>query len=208
MIPRNLGRTAAVALLLFCLFSDSLSSAADSAVKTPVSTQHPIGSHKNAIGLPNFGEVTRNLFRGGQPESHGYKTLQVMGVKIVVDMRGNTSEQGDVEKLGMRYISIPWNAKSPSNEIIARFLKVIEENPDKKIFVHCHGGVDRTGMAIASYRMAKEGWSPDEAMKEMQLFGFSRFHYLRFPTLVRFEKDFPEHLKTDSAFQQSQGVRR
>jgi protein-tyrosine phosphatase len=65
----------------------------------------------------------------------------------------------------MQYVSIPWHPDSPSDENIARFLKVIEENPDKKVFVHCHAGVDRTGMAIASYRMAKEGWSPDEAMK-------------------------------------------
>ena len=44
-----------------------------------------------------------------------------MGVNIVVDMRGNRSEQSAVEKLGMRYVSIPWNANSPSDEVIARF---------------------------------------------------------------------------------------
>jgi Dual specificity phosphatase, catalytic domain len=72
---------------------------------------------------------------------------------------------GGRRETGMQYVSIPWHPDSPSDENIARFLKVIEENPDKKVFVHCHAGVDRTGMAIASYRMAKEGWSPDEAMK-------------------------------------------
>ena len=56
-----------------------------------------------------------------------------MGVNTVVDMRGNRSEQSAVEKLGMQYVSIPWDARSPSDEIIARFLRVIEENPDKKI---------------------------------------------------------------------------
>lgn len=168
-----------------------------------------MGSHQRAPGLPNFGQVTPNLFRGAQPERNGYRTLQAMGVNIVVDMwGGNRSEQGAVGKLGMRYVSIPWHPDSPSDEIIARFLKVIEENPDKRVFVHCHAGVDRTGMAIASYRMAKEGWSPDEAMKEMQLFGFGGFHHLRLPTLVRFEKDFPEHLKTSSAFQDLQVVKR
>ena len=161
-----------------------------------------MGNHKSAPGLPNFGQVTPNLFRGAQPETDGFKTLQALGVNIVVDMRGNRNERGPVENLGMQYVSIPWDAHSPSDEIIARFLKVIEENPDKKIFVHCHAGVDRTGMAIASYRMAKEGWSPGEAMKEMQFFGFSGFHNLRFPALVRFEKDFPQRLKTSSLFQE------
>jgi len=165
-----------------------------------------MGIRKNAPGLSNFGEITPNLFRGGQPESDGYKTLQAMGVNIVVDMRGNKREQKAVERLGMQYLSMPWHADSPSDEILARFLKVIQDNPDKKIFVHCRIGVDRTGMAIASYRMAKLGWSADEAMQEMQLFGFSRFHHLLLPALVRFEREFPQHLKS-SAFQELQATK-
>lgn len=204
MISLNLNRTAAAALLLFCLFAVTLSYAGDSTPGISASTQHRIGDHKKAPGLPNFGQVTPNLFRGAQPDRHGYRTLQGMGINIVVDMRGDASEQSAVEKLGMQYVAITWNAHSPSDEVIARFLSIVEENPDKKIFVHCHAGVDRTGMAIASYRMAREGWSSNEAMKEMQLFGFNGFHHLRFPALVRFEKEFPEHLKTGSAFQQLQ----
>jgi protein tyrosine phosphatase (PTP) superfamily phosphohydrolase (DUF442 family) len=209
VIPRNFSRTAAAALLLCGILAISFCSAAGSSLGTPVSTQHVMGSHQRALGLPNFGQVTPNLFRGAAPERDGYRTLQAMGVNIVVDMwGGNRSEQEAVGKLGIHYVSIPWHPDSPSDEIIARFLEVIEENPDKKVFVHCHAGVDRTGMAIASYRMAKEGWSPDEAVKEMQLFGFSGFHHLRLPTLVRFERDFPDHLKTSSAFQDLQVVKR
>jgi protein tyrosine phosphatase (PTP) superfamily phosphohydrolase (DUF442 family) len=209
VIPRNFSRTVAAALLLCGVFAISFSSSSGSSLGTPASTQHVMGSHKRAPGLPNFGQVTPDLFRGAQPERDGYRTLQAIGVNIVLDMwGGNRSEESAVEKLGMQYVSIPWHTRSPSDEIIARFLKVIEENPDKKVFVHCHAGVDRTGMAIAAYRMAKEGWSPDEAMKEMQLFGFSSFHRLRLPTLVRFEKDFPEHLKTSSMLQDLQAVKR
>lgn len=208
MIPQNLNRASATALLLFCLFALSLSYAGDPSLGISASTQHLMGVHKRAPGLPNFGEVTPNLFRGAQPERDGYRTLQSMGVNIVVDMRGNRSEQSAVETLGMQYVPITWNARSPSDETIARFLSVLEENPDKKIFVHCHAGVDRTGMAIASYRMAREGWSPDEAMKEMQLFGFGGFHHLKFPALVRFEKEFPNHLKNSSAFQELRAISR
>jgi len=206
VISKKLRGTSAAALLLLCLFAGAFSSADDSSLPPSASTQHVVGIHKSAVGLPNFGQVTPNLFRGAQPEREGYRTLQAMGVNIVVDMHGNRSEQSVVEKLGMQYVSLAWNARSPSDEVIARFLRVIDENPDKKIFVHCRRGIDRTGMAIASYRMAKEGWSAEEAMKEMQLFGFSGFHHLLFPTLVRFERDFPEHLKTSSAFQEWQAT--
>lgn len=165
-------------------------------------TQHSMGSRKHYVGLSNFGEVTPSLYRGGQPGADGLKALRKMGVSIVVDMRGSRSphEQRAVEQLGMEYVSIPWHCPFPSDAAFAKFLTVIEQNPSKKIFVHCRLGNDRTGMAIASYRMAEQGWSAEEAMKEMEFFGFRGIHHAICPTLSHYEKEFPEHLKTNPAF--------
>ena len=106
----------------------------------------------------------------------GLEALKKMGVGVVIDMRGTKSshEQLAVRKLGMEYIAIPWHCPFPSDAIFARFLKVIHEHPKKKVFVHCRLGDDRTGMAVAAYRMANEGWSADDALKEMEEFGFRR----------------------------------
>ncbi|HWJ46101.1 MAG TPA: dual specificity protein phosphatase family protein [Candidatus Udaeobacter sp.] len=169
-------------------------------------TQRSMGSRKDYVGLSNFGEVTPNLYRGGQPGADGLKALKKMGVSIVVDMRGGHSEHEKraVEELGMEYVSIPWHCPFPSDEPFVKFLKVIEESPGKKVFVHCRLGDDRTGMAIASYRMAEEGWSADEAMKEMELFGFGGIHRVICPALAHYEKEFPQHLKTNPAFKDLQ----
>ena len=169
-------------------------------------TQRSMGSRKSYVGLSNFGEVTPNLYRGGQPGADGLKALKKMGVSIVVDMRGGHSEHEKraVEELGMEYVSIPWHCPFPSDEPFVKFLKVIEESPGKKVFVHCRLGDDRTGMAIASYRMAEEGWSADEAMKEMELFGFGGIHRVICPALAHYEKEFPQHLKTNPAFKDLQ----
>lgn len=167
-------------------------------------TEQSMGSRKNAVGLPNFGAVTSTLYRGGQPGVDGFRSLKKMGVFIVVDMRSgpNNHEEAVVTKLGMHYVSIPWHCPFPSDEPFIRFLKVIEENPGKKIFVHCRLGDDRTGMAIAAYRMADEGWSADEAMSEMRLFGFKGIHRVICPALAHFEKEFPTHLKANQAFRE------
>jgi hypothetical protein len=69
--------------------------------------------------------------------------------------------------------SIPWQCYHPSDTAIAEFLTVLHENPRKKIFVHCEYGSDRTGMSIAAHRMSDEGWSPEEARREMKAFGFN-----------------------------------
>jgi tyrosine-protein phosphatase SIW14 len=162
-----------------------------------------MGSRKHYVGLPNFAEVSPNLFRGGQPGVDGFEELKKMGVSIVIDMRGTKSshERNAIGKLGMRYIAIPWHCPFPDDAIFARFLKVIHDNPGKKVFVHCRLGDDRTGMAIAAYRMANEGWSADEALHEMEEFGFTAKHHLICPTLQFYEKHFPEHLKKNPLFE-------
>jgi tyrosine-protein phosphatase SIW14 len=205
-VIRKIRRLQVAAALLFSLAAVYAQSTQDN---TPP-TRHSMGSRKNAVGLPNFGQVTPNLYRGGQPGFDGLKTLQKLGIAIVVDMRGGQSkhEQAVAEKLGMQYVSIPWHCPFPTDEPFVKFLKVIEDNPGKKIFVHCRLGDDRTGMAIASYRMAEEGWSADEAMKEMELFGFGGIHRVICPALGHYEKEFPKHMKTNPAFKELQAAKK
>lgn len=163
---------------------------------------HTIGTRLKAKGIPNFGQVTPNLYRGAQPNADGIAELKKRGVDIVVDLRGggSKSEESQATSLGMQYISIPSHCPFPKDEPFAKFLRVILENPGKKVFVHCRLGDDRTGMAVAAYRMAMEGWSAEDAMKEMKAFGFSTVHHAMCPRLADYEADFPRRLKTSKAF--------
>src|ERR1700745_2567961 len=101
------------------------------------------------------------------------------GINVFVDERAlDKKEEQLAESLGMKYIAIPWRCPWPHDEVFARFLDLVHENHDKKIFVHCRLGDDRTGMMVAAYRMAEERWTADEAMNEMRSFGFTRSHSL------------------------------
>jgi tyrosine-protein phosphatase SIW14 len=155
-------------------------------------------------GVGDFAEVTPTLYRGSQPTHEGFKELAKMGIKIVVDVRGTKrdGERKEVRKLGMEYVSIPWHCPFPKDELFARFLKLLRDNPGKRVFVHCRLGDDRDGMMIASYRMTIEAWSAEEAMKEMQTFGFTRAHHFICPGLARYEKHFPEHLRKNPIFKE------
>lgn len=157
-------------------------------------------------GIANFAEVTPWLYRGGQPDLKGIDALARLNVNIVVDMRGghNEKEEEAIKKRGMRYVAIPWHCPFPNDKAFARFLKLMQENHGKKVFVHCRLGDDRTGMAIAAYRMAEQGWSAEQAMSEMRAFGFTSAHHLICPSLAHYEKSFPERLKTSSAFEDLQ----
>lgn len=163
---------------------------------------HAMGTRQKVKGIGNFGQVSDSLYRGALPSAEGLKTLKSMGVDIVVDMRHgqDPDEEKQVKQLGMQYVAIPSWCPFPKDEPMARFLKVIEENRGKKVFVHCRLGDDRTGIAVASYRMAEQGWTAQEAMKEMKAFGFSTAHHALCPGLAGYAESFPERLKKNPAF--------
>jgi hypothetical protein len=101
----------------------------------------------------------------------------------------------------MRYVALPWRCFRPRDEHFAQFLTLLRVNPGKKVFVHCRVGDDRTGMDIAAYRMAEQGWSPGEAKKEMGAYGVNWFHRMICPGLSSYLEKFPERFKTGTAFQ-------
>ncbi|HTU32493.1 MAG TPA: dual specificity protein phosphatase family protein [Candidatus Acidoferrum sp.] len=154
-------------------------------------------------GVANFGEVTPTLFRGAQPTERGFENLSKMGVAIIVDLReGNQvqREQREVTALGMKFAAISWNCTEPRDEYFAKFLTLLRDNPGKKVFVHCHAGVDRTGMMIASYRMAQQGWTSEESMTEMRDFGYRMLHPVMCHALESYESNFPSVVSANAAF--------
>ena len=167
----------------------------------PSAANHAMARRLTLPGVPRFGEVTPTLYRGGQPTKEGFSNLAGMGINIVVDLRGSReSERRLVTGLGMRYVSLHWQCFSPRDEHFAQFLTLLRVNPGKKVFVHCRVGDDRTGMDVAAYRMAEQGWTAEQARKEMEAYGVDWFHRTICPRLSSYEKNFPERFKTSAAF--------
>jgi protein tyrosine/serine phosphatase len=159
-------------------------------------------SEKDPRGLHNFGRVTDNLYRGGQPTSDGFQTLHTMGVGIVVNFREEgtevTTEKRQVESLGMKSVDIPWSAnRDPSSAQVIEFLDLVRANPDTKIYVHCRRGADRTGVMVAAYRIAVEHKPVAEAVSEMH-----HYHYdwLLRSQLKRYIESLPGLLQNDPQF--------
>jgi tyrosine-protein phosphatase SIW14 len=99
--------------------------------------------------------------------------------------------------LGIRFVHIPVPGWSPpTNDQVAQFLAIFRDNPQEKVFVHCRFGDDRTGVFVASYRMAFEKLPAEQALKEMYHFGFNGFWH---PSMAAFVRDFPTHLNTAPA---------
>jgi tyrosine-protein phosphatase SIW14 len=172
--------------------------------KTAGVDPHAASSHRPArkitvIGISNFGEVTPHLFRGGQPKLTGYEHLKQMGIDLVVDLRlsGEANEKKRRQQSWHEVCLVRLVLHVAPRCRLCEIPATPTGQPRQEIFVHCRYGDDRTGMVIAAYRMADEGWTPEEARKEMEKFGF---HHFVCPRLGPYEKRFPEHLKNSFVF--------
>lgn len=196
-----------IATAALCVAPISTAAAGKHADSASRDVPHAMAEKIPVAGVGNFGEVTPTLFRGAQPSERGFESLAKMGVSIVVDLREGDQvqrEQKEVTALGMKFVAISWNCTEPKDEYFSKFLSLLRNNPGKKVFVHCHAGVDRTGMMIASYRMAEQGWTSEESMREMKTFGYSMFHQVMCHALKGYEDKFPAVVSNNPAFQPTQ----
>lgn len=148
-------------------------------------------------GIKDFGKVNDYLYRGAQPKDESLVQLKKLGVDTVVDLRGVVhkavkEERKQAQALGMQFVNLPGNGWSnPTDDQIAQFFSLVVKRPRKKIFIHCWLGGDRSGVFIAAYRIAFDGWTTQQAVDEML-----QFHYLEFwhPGMKRYVEEFPERL--------------
>jgi protein tyrosine/serine phosphatase len=132
-----------------------------------------------APGLDNFYRVSATLYRGAQPTSQGLAELRRLGVRTVVSLRAFHGEHELVAKAGLGYERISFKVWHPEDEDLRRFLAIVSDPARQPVFVHCQRGADRTGTAVAVYRICVGGWSREAAIDEMTNGGY-RFN----PTLT------------------------
>jgi tyrosine-protein phosphatase SIW14 len=128
-------------------------------------------------GIVNFAPVSPTLWRGAQPSRSGFRSLAAAGVTMVINLRTGEDGRDDplLEGTGLRAVQIPMKPWRPDRTQVRRFLETVdaERRRGGRVFVHCQQGRDRTGYAVAAYRMAVEGWTAEEAITEMFDFRFN-----------------------------------
>jgi protein tyrosine phosphatase (PTP) superfamily phosphohydrolase (DUF442 family) len=201
MMKRIFPRLILCSLLSAPLFAQTQIPAAKQP-SAPVATQPAHGEKLHITEIPNAGKINEFLYRGAQPREQGLSELKKLGITTIVDLRGENPEKirwerKQAESLGMRFVNIPVSGWSPpTDEQVVQFLSLFRSDSPRKVFVHCRFGDDRTGVFVASYRMAFEKWTADQAMKEMYFFGFNGFWH---PAMKSFVRDFPARLSSDPA---------
>jgi tyrosine-protein phosphatase SIW14 len=188
------GLTAAV--LVTWVFAGLAGQAADAQVPSQAAAVDLAG-----IGIGNFGRINANYYRGEQPEGRDYADLARLGVRTVIDLQkdgDNADEERLVTQAGMRFYRIPMTTHvPPTPEQLSLFLQIVGDPGHQPVYVHCAGGRHRTGVMTAVYRMERDGWTADQAFREMKQYKFG-WDFLH-PEFREFVHGYSPHVETAPA---------
>ena len=91
----------------------------------------------------NFYELPDGLVSSGQPTPEELALIKDAGYQLIINLvPANASmalanEKEIVESLGIEYIQIPVIWDSPQVTDVQQFFDAMQQNRDKKVFVHC-----------------------------------------------------------------------
>ena len=126
-----------------------------------------------AIDLPeqayNFDVVVPGkLYRSGRPDERFIRFVHnKYGIRHIISLTGKEKYHHTAKALGMNVMVYEWSTRHlPTNEELTAVIDFLHKNDH--ILVHCAGGSDRTGYAVAFYRVWRQNWKLEEAIKEMK----------------------------------------
>lgn len=131
-----------------------------------------------------WGEVIPGkLYRSGQiDQGQVEQVLKENDIDVIVNLLhyeehdpNQVAELAAAHKLGIPMHRFPLGGDAvgdPDHYILA--LDVIHDGleKDQRVLVHCAAGAQRTGAAVAMYRMLVLGWTGQEAYRELPKFGW------------------------------------
>jgi protein tyrosine/serine phosphatase len=173
-------RSLAIAALLSALCSQGCATVPAGPATAPLAT--PCGDC--VAGVIRFAKLSPTLWRGAQPTAEGFRNLQRAGVKTVIDLRHGDEDDALITASGMKHVRIPTRAWDPREEDLVLFFRAIQDPKDWPVFIYCWKGNDRTGFYSAAYRIVEDGWTPDDAIRELFRFDYNPFWY-RIPEVLR-----------------------
>jgi tyrosine-protein phosphatase SIW14 len=139
----------------------------------PVSSTAPAFTRPAAIpGVENFAQVGPFLYRGAQPTAAGFVELKKRGIKTVINLRWLHSDRDELAGSGLQYLEVSCKAWHPEDEDVLKVLKALRDPANYPVFIHCQHGADRTGTMIAAFRMVEQDWRLEDAVAELNAFGF------------------------------------
>ncbi len=122
------------------------------------------------------------LYRSGQLDpAQLAQVVDRYGIRTVVNLRAEheyvrsdwyAQEVATLAALGVAHVDLPMQAGfPPSDEVLARWLDLLDDPVARPVLVHCEHGVIRTGIMVGLYEVEKLGLAVADARARFERFG-------------------------------------
>jgi len=122
--------------------------------------------------VTNLYRIEDGLYRGAQPTAGGFKELAALGVKCVLDVAGGAGDGALVGEGSLKLFHVPMTAFGLRDDRVLEALRIMADPQNRPLLIHCQHGADRTGALVALYRVVIQGWTPQNAVLEMNRGGY------------------------------------
>ena len=123
----------------------------------------------------NYHNIDDLFATSGQPNAYQLKLIAENGYDAVINLAPNSVFEGSVINEAeiltankVKYIHIPVNFNKPKDEDFLKFVNCLEENKDKKIWIHCAANM-RVSAFVYKYRRDILKLEDREIIEDMNL---------------------------------------
>ena len=141
----------------------------------------------------NFHKVNENIFRSGQPDHDEFESLCTFDrIRSVLNLRENDKDKKMIDTINNKHYApkitlyeLPLDTGNITEGDRYKLLTIIRDAP-KPLLIHCWLGSNRTGCAVAAYRIVFENWSVEDAISELKKpeYGHYKIFYSNIPELL------------------------
>ena len=132
----------------------------------------------------NLYEIAPGVYRGAQPTMGQLKKLRdKLGIKTIINLKNDNRksayflfEEERCKELGLKLVNVGISSRSlPSTQQLIEYKKVLEEEMEKPVLIHCKAGADRTSNFCTLYQYFIE----KRKMKDTNQLKFFPYGYMK-----------------------------
>src|SRR5262245_8464108 len=153
---------------------DLLDPQSSAKVPLPKGLPDPAATPPLPVGIVGFLAVMDQVSTGQKPDPEGLEWLQINGYKTVVHLRRpgapHTADKEQVEKRGMKYLSLEVSGQTLTASLAAEFSRAVADRSSRPLFVYDKDGT-LAGAIWYTYLRAVEKLPAVDAKKRAVEFG-------------------------------------
>ncbi len=125
--------------------------------------------------FPNRHKLSHTAWRSAQPLPHQINTLKNLGIRTVINLRGNEGtttyrlERAACRQSGLHFVDYRLRSRAAPTRMEIHGLRDMFAAVEPPILIHCKSGADRAGLASVLYRHIVDGVPIAEAKRELSL---------------------------------------